>query len=669
VQPVHVVKLDQAQQLMLIRYYSCAADPSEVVRYSGEAVEPAYTKTTSLVYFGRPWLYQRELWVSAVRDVSVEIDGASCRLTVGPQFAPGYESNVVNVWKRLARSEPPTNDHESTGARSTSAAALPTTSPSLQPAAAPSPAAAAPSPAPAAAPDARPGTAESSARRLSPARPKGTGKLTPTRRATRRVKALLRRIGIEVSRTRPDTNVPRAPEPVEEGPAAVVKRARSANSRARYANAWVLIDRDTMAHDNAEALYRYLVENEPEINAWFVLSRSSTDWERLQRDGFRLVEHGSAEHVVLMKNADYLLSSQIDEYVVKPYDAKVYGKGHWKYVFLQHGVTHNDLSRWINPKPIELMITATEKETDAIVADRSPYVWSRKEVKLTGFPRHDSLLRKSRELDDATPRTLVMMPTWRDDLQVRSLGGHYRELRPDFAETQYAREWGGLLGSDALREIAGRHRLRIQFAPHPNLQLQSGAFDLPADVELIRYRDVDIQHVLACARLLVTDYSSLAFEAAYLKTPVVYFQFDRADFFSGRHAVRRGTFSYEHDGFGPVVTNQDSALDAIATMLDTDSDRRRFYDDRLESAFPPRDGLASARLVQVIRDAEQPFSRQTCRSRARSDRRPGGLDHDQPVRGLPGVRQSHHEVRRLDHEGIFDGGNPLTKLLHPFEVV
>lgn len=582
-QPVHVVKLDQAQRLMLIQYFTADSDSAEIVRYSGKVVAPVYTKTTALNYFARPWLYQRELWVTAVRDVSVEIAGHLCRVSVGPQYAPGYETNVVNIWRRFARSEPPGDFPPELHTEP------PTTT----------------------------STAQRTERSPRGSRSAVAKKPTVKRRLLRSVNSVLGRFGIQVKHVRTVSRHPVISEPAveppgdkptSESPAQVIKRASGARARARYANAWVLIDRDTMAQDNAEALYRHLREHRPEINSWFVLSSTSSDWKRLASDGFRLIDHGSTEHVVLMKNADFLLSSQIDEYIVKPYDPKLYRKGHWKFVFLQHGVTHNDLSRWINSKPIDLMITATEQETEMIVGDGSPFSWSRKEVKLTGFPRHDTLLRKASDLPTGSVRTILVMPTWRDHLMVRARGGHHRELRDDFTSTQYAREWGGLLRAQDLRDIASRRRLAIKFAPHPNLQAHSAVFDLPHDVELIRYSDVDIQQVLAEAAVLVTDYSSLAFEAAFLETPVVYFQFDRHEFFSGGHAFRRGTFSYEDDGFGPVVSTRSAALASIDTILDDTSEERQLYDRRLAGAFPARDGQASARVVQAIIDSEKPVT-------------------------------------------------------------
>src|SRR5690606_37271704 len=45
--------------------------------------------------------------------------------------------------------------------------------------------------------------------------------------------------------------------------------ARRPFVRKKFRNAWLLMDRDTDADDSAEALYRWLRDNRPEINAYF----------------------------------------------------------------------------------------------------------------------------------------------------------------------------------------------------------------------------------------------------------------------------------------------------------------------------------------------------------------------------------------------------------------
>lgn len=393
-------------------------------------------------------------------------------------------------------------------------------------------------------------------------------------------------------------------------PQRVRSLAASEKVRKRYHNAWVLIDRDTMARDNAETLYRHLREAHPEINAWFVISRSSPDYARLQADGFRLVAYGTQEHVLLMKNAAHLISSQIDRYIVTPYDFKRYGRNWWRFTFLQHGVTKDDLSHWFNSKTMHLMLTTGKAERDSFVADGTPYKLTSREVAMTGFPRHDDLQRLLEATPDEQRNVVLIMPTWRQYLLTSdTTTSNQRDLAEGFHDTAYFRNWIKLLSSTEIREAAEAAGVELAFAPHPNLQGLLSPGDIPDWVHLISYATDDIKAWIARSALAVTDYSSLAFDAAYVRTPSVYFQFDREEFFAGAHAYRKGYFSYEDNGFGPVVDDADAAIEAIVAAIRSPKSFVEPYADRIESVFAFRDTENSERTVKAIRRTNRPLRR------------------------------------------------------------
>jgi hypothetical protein len=336
------------------------------------------------------------------------------------------------------------------------------------------------------------------------------------------------------------------------------------------------------------------------VNAWFVLRRTSSDWHRLEREGFRLVEFGTTRHIMLLRNAINLISSHVDHYVVSPWDARLFGRGAWRFTFLQHGVTKDDISRWLNSKPIALIVTTSEAEQEAFVGDDTPYVFTGREAHLTGFPRHDALLAKSRAVAPAERDLILVVPTWREYLmKPRSDIGNHRDLIDDFTSSAYATAWRDLLNDPALAEYASERGLRLGFLPHPNLEEHIHAMNLPPSVEVFIYAGADVQDVLARARVLVTDYSSMAFESAYIGTPTVYFQFDRPDFFA-LHPHRPGYFSYDADGFGPAAESVSQAVAGIVDVVEGVSDTSREFAVRAESFFPERDGRNCERTHAAI---------------------------------------------------------------------
>lgn len=379
----------------------------------------------------------------------------------------------------------------------------------------------------------------------------------------------------------------------------VKARASRGSWRREFQNAWVFMDRDTQAQDNAEHLYRWVRANRPEINAWFVLRPSSSDWKRLADEGFRLVAFGSLRHMALLRNADHLLSSHIDHYVVHPWNKRIYGREPWSYTFLQHGVTKDDISRWLTGKPIDMLVAAAPEELAAFTHDGTPYVLTDREVKLTGFPRHDALLAKS--IDQADEKDLIIaMPTWREYLMGATSGrGNDRDLVEGFHASTYVTEWAAFLNDPELRAFATSHGLRLAFMPHPNLEAHIASFHLPSDVEVLTYQGADVQEVIARAAVLVTDYSSLAFEAAYIETPVTYFQFDSDEFFS-LHPHRPGYFDYGANGFGPVAATATAAAASVIAQLDGNHEEAALYAERARRFFLQRDGRNCERTFNAV---------------------------------------------------------------------
>lgn len=385
--------------------------------------------------------------------------------------------------------------------------------------------------------------------------------------------------------------------------------ARTRLVRYFFRDAWVLMDRITDGDDNAERLFRHLRASRPDINAWFVIEGGTPGWRRLRRDGYRrVVPHGSLRWKLLMANCRHLISSHADVPVMQP-PALHFMDPKWRFTFLQHGVIKDDISGWLNPKKIDLFITSSPQEHASIVADHSPYTFTTKEVRRTGLPRFDRL----REIGQAVPpekRDLVLIaPTWRTRLvPLLTPGSAQRTVDSTFFDSDYALNWMAVLKSPELAAACAEHGLTIGFLPHPNVQPALPGMDLPAHVRPLTFDDNDVQQLFARSAVLVTDYSSMAFNAAYIDRPVVYFQFDAERVAVGEHLGRRGYFEYERDGFGPVAYTCEQAVQAIVDTIRSGRAPAPTYQSRIDVTFPERDGLCCERVVAEILSSTQRLS-------------------------------------------------------------
>lgn len=371
--------------------------------------------------------------------------------------------------------------------------------------------------------------------------------------------------------------------------------------RRKFRDAWVFMDRDTDANDNAEHLYRYVARHQPQVNSWFVLRKGAPGWDRLKDEGFRLVPYGSFQWNILHLSAIHFASSHIDQYVVEPQSRQRFGPGRWRFTFLQHGVIIHNLSDWLNTKNIDLFVTTSQAEYSSIVGDHTSYVFTSKDTALTGMPRHDALFALREESTAAERRLILVMPTWRKYIAGEVAGaGNSRAKNARFPKTQYAMQITAVLNMVASAASVDDGDYEVVFVPHPNMALYLSEFDLPNGVRTAQYADSDIQAMLARAALLITDYSSVAFDAALIDVPIVYFQFDADKFYSGQHTVTRGYFSYPEDGFGPVCSTIAEVAAALPEMLTADSAATKIYHERRRAMFPMRDGNNSRRVYEAM---------------------------------------------------------------------
>ncbi|ALD63761.1 hypothetical protein AFL94_07385 [Arthrobacter sp. LS16] len=140
--------------------------------------------------------------------------------------------------------------------------------------------------------------------------------------------------------------------------------------------------------------------------------------------------------------------------------------------------------------------------------------------------------------------------------------------------------------------------------PHPSLADYVGDMNLNKDVEILDWDRQTFAEYVHESAVLVTDYSSTAFEAAYGKVPVVYFQFDQEAIKAGSHTYDVGYFNFETDGFGPVTTDTDSAVDA--TIECVVEGLNSLYRARTEATFRYLDTANSERVYQEMRKLIRP---------------------------------------------------------------
>lgn len=364
-------------------------------------------------------------------------------------------------------------------------------------------------------------------------------------------------------------------------------------------NNWLFVDRIMHADDNAEHLYRYVTSKHPEINAKFALSKKSPDYKRLKKVGFNLIPYGSKAYVNALKESGKFISSQLTARFFRPFGLNRNDID--SYIFLQHGVIKDDLSPWVNTQPmVDLFVTTTPQEKKSIDGDFNFYNYTSKEIIMSGLPRHDALLTNAKKT--SPDKIILVQPTWR---QYLGNGVEGKLPKDEFLNSNFASNWFNFLQSTLLHELCEKYGYRVMFFPHPNTRQYLDCIKLPSFIEDMSNYNSSMQNLFLKASILITDYSSVAFDFALLKKPILYFQFDAAEFWE-THTYRQGYFSYEKDGFGAVCENEQDLLKNLTELLKTNATNPSVYLERIHQTFTFGDTNNCERTYNAIKELELP---------------------------------------------------------------
>ena len=102
--------------------------------------------------------------------------------------------------------------------------------------------------------------------------------------------------------------------------------------------------------------------------------------------------------------------------------------------------------------------------------------------------------------------------------------------------------------------------------------------------------------------IFITDYSSIHFDVAFLKKPIIYYQFDKEYFFKKHYQL--GYFDYEKQGFGKVVEKEEEIIEEIKYYIENNCNIRDEYKNRIEKTFRYLDHENSKRVFEKIQEID-----------------------------------------------------------------
>lgn len=358
---------------------------------------------------------------------------------------------------------------------------------------------------------------------------------------------------------------------------------------------WLICDNENEARDNGYWLFQYIVENHPKQDVVYAINKKSPDYPKVKKLG-QVIQYGSLMHWIYYLTAKKNISSQKGG---KPnaalcYLLEVYGILKNTRVFLQHGIIKDDLPflHYSNTK-MRMFVCSTKREWEYVSQNYGyPEGW----VKCLGLCRLDQL----HNLPPAK-RQILVMPTWRNWIGLPTSESYKYENIDSFTNTEYFKFWNAFLKEERMLEMLQKENITLVFYPHREMQRFIGEFGIHnANIVVARWPEYDVQQLLKESAFLVTDYSSVAMDFAYMRKPLVYYQFDYEMFRNGHYP--EGYFSYEEDGFGKVCYDLETLMEEVHKTIEHNFQNETLYLVREKEFFTLYDMNNSKRNYEAIKE-------------------------------------------------------------------
>lgn len=369
--------------------------------------------------------------------------------------------------------------------------------------------------------------------------------------------------------------------------------------RKLFPDTWVVTEYENDARDNGYWFFKYVREHHPEQRIYYPINYNSSDFEKVSKLG-KTVKFGSFRHYVLFWGCAKFIGTT--KYYGLPYgricdDLVFWNIPHFKYIFLNHGVARGYSSIVdANETNYSLIISMSKMEKKIIIEEngQNPDI-----IKTIGFCRHDNL--NDSQLNH---KLILIMPTWRNWLDSRlEIDKHIKDqVTLKFLKSSYYKCWKEILNDEYFEKFLEENDLYVKFYIHEYAEKYLKYFKTSNPrIIMVKKEGNYVQDLLKEAAVLITDYSSVSYDFAYMKKPVFYYQFDLKEFEAKQYAQGK-YFSYKRNAFGKIAYDKETLMRQLKENYESKFKMPAMYKSRVNSFFAYHDTQNCKRNYDAVKN-------------------------------------------------------------------
>lgn len=359
---------------------------------------------------------------------------------------------------------------------------------------------------------------------------------------------------------------------------------------------WITYDKLYKGGDNGEYIYNYVSQlKDTGIVIRYLIQANTPDYERLRERGVEPLVWGEEETLVTVLLAEAILITHADAFAFTgfekgliPYICDLFNPVN---ICIQHGLTVQNIANFQNRllDNIQLYLCASPNEIENL--SRPIYGYTDKgALRLTGVARYDGLKNKNQH-------QILITPTWRRSLALASKMGSKRGHSDAFRHSEYFKIYNSLINDPRLIMCAKKTGYKIIYLLHPVLSAQIDDFDQNDYVQMVAAADsADYEGLLTESSLMVTDYSGVQFDFAYMRKPILYYHPKTLP----PHFDESNAYVYETMAFGPLISSHEEIVGELCSYMKNGCIMKAEYVERADRFFAFRDFDNCERIYRTI---------------------------------------------------------------------
>lgn len=329
-------------------------------------------------------------------------------------------------------------------------------------------------------------------------------------------------------------------------------------------NIWIISETETQFQDNGFVFFKYIRENYPEQEVYYIIDKKAKNIEELEKLG-NIIYFKSLKSIYYLFLARKILSTH--GIWMLPQEFGIFRKNSKKWIkaekiMLQHGVialknvteAYSKKNFFLNDK----FIVSSEKEKEIVIKYLG---YTNKNIIVNGLPRFDVL--KDVSLENKKFKILYM-PTYRKNIKNEK----------EFLNSKFY--INNLL---FLKKLCLNKNIEVNLVLHKEFKKYSKFFS-HKNIQ-IHYDYLLINELKNSSNLLITDYSSICFDFLFLEKPVIFYLSDDIS----KREFKETPYINSNEVFKSFIFTKPEEIEKLIAELMNNQNLKKKDIERLKSLF------------------------------------------------------------------------------------